>query len=154
MAASVFIDGGGRTRSAYSSELRNAGIEKDKKMNFLMIFVAGLGLLNLLDLIYVHLRLKEIKDSHYILNRDIFEVGNDLISAEFRIDELEEKIGKKQNYSQPARTSQGLKNSQMFIKSSLFNLDIPKDGPVNQQAMQDLFDELTKRRWWKKPDQG
>jgi hypothetical protein len=88
------------------------------------------------------------------LNRDIFEVGNDLISAEFRIDELEEKIGKKQNYSQPARTSQGLKNSQMFIKSSLFNLDIPKDGPVNQQAMQDLFDELTKRRWWKKPDQG
>jgi hypothetical protein len=102
----------------------------------------------------VHLRLKEIKDSHYILNRDIFEVGNDLISAEFRIDELEEKIEKKQNYSQPARTSQGLKNSQMFIKSSLFNLDIPKDGPVNQQAMQDLFDELTKRRWWKKPDQG
>lgn len=123
-------------------------------MNFLIVFAAGLGALNLLGLVHVLRLVKKVKDSHYILNRDIFEVGNDLISAEFRIDELEEKFEKRKNYTQPARTSQGLKNSQMFIKSSLFNLDIPKDGNVNQQAMQDLFDELTRRRWWKKPDQG
>lgn len=123
-------------------------------MNFLMICAAGVGALNLLGLLYVLRQLKKTKDSHYILNRDIFEVGNDLILAELRIDELEEMFEKSKK-SQPARTAQGMKNNEIFIKSSLFKLDSGKDGALNPQVIHDLWEDMMKRtRWWKKPDQG
>jgi len=39
----------------------------------------------------------------------------------------------------------------LFIKKSLFNLDIPKNKNVSPEALQDLFDNLIQQRWWKKP---
>lgn len=123
-------------------------------MDFLIILAAGLGALNLLGLLHVLRLVKKTKDSHYILNRDIFEVGNDLLLAELRIDELEEMFEKSKK-SQPARTAQGMKNSEMFIKSSLFKLDSGKEGTLNPQIIHDLWEDMMKRsRWWKKPDQG
>lgn len=123
-------------------------------MNFWTILVAGLGALNWLGLVYVQQKLKKIEDSHYIFNRDIFEISNDLLVAELRIDELEEMFEKSKK-SQPARTPQGAKNNEMFIKSSLFKLDSTKDGTLNRQIVHDLWEDMIKKqRWWKKPDQG
>jgi hypothetical protein len=39
----------------------------------------------------------------------------------------------------------------LFIKKSLFNLDIPKNKNVSPEALQELFDNLIQQRWWKKP---
>lgn len=39
----------------------------------------------------------------------------------------------------------------LFIKKSLFNLDIPKNKNVSPEALQELFDSLIQQRWWKKP---
>ena len=123
-------------------------------MNFLMILVAGLGALNWLGLVYVQQKLKKIEDSQYGLNHDIFELSNDLLIAEIRIDELEEMFENSKKL-QPARTPQGLKNSEMFIKSSLFKLNAEKEGTLNPQIVHDLWEDMMKRsRWWKKPDQG
>ena len=119
-----------------------------------MILMAGLGALNWLGLVYVQQKLKKIEDSQYIFNRDIFELSNDFHLAELRIDELEEMFEKSKK-SQPARTPQGFKNSEMFIKSSLFKLNAEKEGTLNPQVVHDLWEDMMKKsRWWKKPDQG
>lgn len=123
-------------------------------MNFLIIAAAGLGAINLLGLVYVLRQVEKTKKMYALVNGDLFEYSNELFSESRRIDELEEMF-KKSKKSQPARTPQGFKNSEMFIKSSLFKLNAEKEGTLNPQIVHDLWEDMMKRsRWWKKPDQG
>lgn len=39
----------------------------------------------------------------------------------------------------------------LFIKKSLINLDIPKSQNISPEVLGEFFDEMIKRRWWKKP---
>ena len=123
-------------------------------MNFLMILVACLGALNLLGLVYVLRQVEKTKEMYALVNGDLFEYSNELFSESRRIDELEEMFENSKK-SQPARNPQGFKNSEMFIKSSLFKLNAEKEGTLNPQIVHDLWEDMMKRsRWWKKPDQG
>jgi len=123
-------------------------------MNFLIIAAAALGALNLLGLLYVLRQVEKTKKMYALVNGDLFEYSNELFSESRRIDELEEMFEKSKK-SQPARSPQGFKNSEMFIKSSLFKLDSGKEGTLNPQIVYDLWEDMMKRsRWWKKPDQG
>lgn len=123
-------------------------------MNFLIIAAAGLGALNLLGLVYVLRQVEKTKEMYALVNGDLFEYSNELFSESRRIDELEEMFENSKK-SQPARNPQGFKNSEMFIKSSLFKLNAEKEGTLNPQIVHDLWEDMMKRsRWWKKPDQG
>jgi len=123
-------------------------------MDFLIIAAAALGALNLLGLLYVLRQVEKTKKMYALVNGDLFEYSNELFSESLRIDELEEMFEKSKK-SQPARSPQGFKNSEMFIKSSLFKLDSGKEGTLNPQIVYDLWEDMMKRsRWWKKPDQG
>ena len=114
-------------------------------MDILIILTAGLGALNLLGLLYV-LRLAQKTTLLYEeWQCEVEEFAEDMEALEDRQGELEQKL----ETLLPKKKAQENKIKETFIKTSLFNLDLPKDGKMDADKIHEAFEEMMKRRWWK-----
>ena len=117
--------------------------------NFLIIAAAAL-IATWLHVFWMHRKLNNyIRD----VSNELSDTFLDYIKISEQLEDLQEMLEKNQqnNQSKPNAGGEEIFKKSLFIKKSLFNLDIPKNKNVSPEALQELFDNLIQQRWWKKP---
>lgn len=109
----------------------------------------------ILSALYVLRMVKKMNNFVDGINEELSENFFDYVRISERLDELEETVQKIGNSSNTQKFAQSHENAHQFqkyfIKKSLFNLDIPPSSKLSPEVLGEFFDEMIKRRWWKKP---
>ena len=115
---------------------------------YIVAAAAAAGLICLAHALWIH---KKMNNFMRDIAEELSDTFLDYIRVSERLDELEDSLKKDEKIikPKPGEVPKDVWTKKLFVKKSLFNLDIPRNKNISPEALEDLFNEAVIKRWWK-----